>query len=230
MLPGALWLWARERGRAGIQGGRRHHPDQSDRRQLVRRHDPRPVGLLPNQLCGYPGAAASLGPPASDLTPSRLPLPDQYKTPGKTACICIKMTNHALLLLLLCFCAILLSQKQTETSVTRRGFLAWGVQKGGGQRRFRAWRSVGQGGLDLDEASGERHGVSVRACLCLFVRFWPVLTLLWSSQHTFLLKGESDRSSVGLSSSFLHFLAALLSFLTLTCLLVLFLWLLSLVS
>lgn len=59
-LQGAVWLWARERRRAGLPRGRRHHPDQSDRRELVRGHAERPVGILPPQLRRGPRAVATL--------------------------------------------------------------------------------------------------------------------------------------------------------------------------
>lgn len=60
MLQGALRLRTRERRRAGLQGGRHHHPHQPDRRELVRGHDQRPVGLLPAQLRGSAGSATSV--------------------------------------------------------------------------------------------------------------------------------------------------------------------------
>ncbi|XP_015507131.1 endophilin-A2 isoform X3 [Parus major] len=60
LLQSPLRLRARERRRAGLQGGRHHHPDEPDRRELVRGDDPRPVRLLPAQLRGSAGPATSV--------------------------------------------------------------------------------------------------------------------------------------------------------------------------
>lgn len=60
LLQGSLRLRTRKRWRAGLQGRRHHHPDQPDRRKLVRGHDQRPVGLLPPQLRGSAGSATSV--------------------------------------------------------------------------------------------------------------------------------------------------------------------------
>lgn len=60
LLQGSLRLRTRKRRRVGLQGRRHHHPDQPDRRKLVRGHDQRPVGLLPPQLRGSAGSATSV--------------------------------------------------------------------------------------------------------------------------------------------------------------------------
>lgn len=62
-LQGAVRLRARERWRAGLPRGRHHHADQPDRRELVRGHAPRAVGLLPAQLRGGSGAPATVTTP-----------------------------------------------------------------------------------------------------------------------------------------------------------------------
>lgn len=72
LLQSPLRLRARERRRAGLQGGRHHHPDQPDRRELVRGDDPRPVRLLPAQLRGSAGPATSVTAPS---VPSSIPAP-----------------------------------------------------------------------------------------------------------------------------------------------------------
>lgn len=158
LLPSTLRLWTRERRRAGLQRGRHHHPDQPDRRQLVRGHDQRPVGLLPHQLRGYPGAAPSLG-PAIDLT---LP-PHQSRHPENSLYLRKTTYRALLLLLLLCFCAILLSQTGPKRLQRRRrgggrgeaagrrldekGILAWEVQKRGRREGLKGTRRRSDDGL-----------------------------------------------------------------------------------
>lgn len=61
MLSCPVRLWPREWRWTRLQGGRHHHPDQQDRRELVRGHVARQLRLLPRQLCGYPGGATPLG-------------------------------------------------------------------------------------------------------------------------------------------------------------------------
>lgn len=56
VLPLAVRLRTRERGGAGLQGRRHHHPHQSDRRELVRGDDKRRVRLLSHQLRRGPSA------------------------------------------------------------------------------------------------------------------------------------------------------------------------------
>lgn len=183
MLSSALRLWAGEWRWAGLQGRRHHHPDQSNRWKLVRGHDQWPVGVFPHQLRGYSGAAPALiSASCSILFPSR-----PVQTPGKQP-VFAETTNHALvLLLLLCFCVILLSQKRTQTGValdnTRlyrarrcRGGL-WSDRRGKKDREKRkddevmVFRSVvlSLAALDTDEALQTwKQGTVftyVRACL-----------------------------------------------------------------
>ncbi|XP_060038017.1 endophilin-A2 isoform X2 [Erinaceus europaeus] len=68
-LQGAVRLRAGERRRAGLPRGGRHHADQPDRRELVRGHAARPVGLLPAQLRGGAGAAAAAVRPTPPAPP-----------------------------------------------------------------------------------------------------------------------------------------------------------------
>lgn len=76
LLQSPLRLRARERRRAGLQGGRHHHPDEPDRRELVRGDDPRPVRLLPAQLRGSAGPATSVkGAAPAPSVPSSIPAP-----------------------------------------------------------------------------------------------------------------------------------------------------------
>uniref|UniRef100_A0A670KH41 SH3 domain containing GRB2 like 1, endophilin A2 n=1 Tax=Podarcis muralis TaxID=64176 RepID=A0A670KH41_PODMU len=77
VLQSAVRLRTGERRRAGLQGGRHHHADQPDRRELVRGHDQRPVGLLPSQLRGSSGPATSVKGDTHTHTPplSSRPLP-----------------------------------------------------------------------------------------------------------------------------------------------------------
>lgn len=58
LLQGHLLLPPGPGGRAGLWRGRRHHPQQTSGRQLVRGGAARPLGALPHQLRGCAGASA----------------------------------------------------------------------------------------------------------------------------------------------------------------------------
>lgn len=58
LLSGDILLPSQPRGWAGLQRGRRHHPHQSGRWELVRGLARQPIWTVPRQLCGRAGASA----------------------------------------------------------------------------------------------------------------------------------------------------------------------------
>lgn len=58
VLPSAVLVPIRTRRRAQLQLGRTHHPHKPNRRQLVRGVARGPLGPVPRQLRGRPGASA----------------------------------------------------------------------------------------------------------------------------------------------------------------------------
>lgn len=144
LLPSALRLWARERRRAGLQRGRCCHFDQSDRWQLVRGHDPRPVWLLPHQLCGNPGSLTSLGPD------------------WNTACVGITDKPHPFF--------YVVSSSTSPVLLCISSMTTWTETKeevGVGDEAGEEWVMVGS----HEDQTLETTGVCVRACtVCVSVR------------------------------------------------------------